>query len=192
MEKFVFDTAAYGPVFAPLLDAERLNALGPDSPAIAMRQRLEAIDLNRAFAPRPVRDRSMARACLAGLWLLYDFLDEAHSISQEIDTGTGSYWHGLIHRREPDYGNAAYWFRRVGRHPIFDALSREAARIAREIPPEASAAFLTKQREWNPFAFIDLCETVAAGQSRCELLCRQVQLVEWQLLFDYCHRSAVR
>ena len=46
----------------------------------------------------------MAACCLCGLWLLHDFLDESHSLSQEITTDTGSYWHGIMHRREPDYG----------------------------------------------------------------------------------------
>jgi hypothetical protein len=92
---FVFDPAAHGPVFAPLLNAERLNEVGPGSPVLEMRARLKSLDLDRAF-PQPIRDRSMARACLAGLWLLYDFLDESHTISQDIDTSTGSYWHGVI------------------------------------------------------------------------------------------------
>jgi hypothetical protein len=191
MDRFVFEPASYGPVFAPLLDAERLIALGPGSPVREMRARLESVDLEAAFKPQTIRDRSMARACLAGLWLLYDFLDESHSISQEIETPTGSYWHGIMHRREPDYGNSAYWFRRVGRHPIFGTLCGEAARLAEYHPPDTATTFLTKQSSWDPFAFIDLCEAVASGKSDSESLCQQVQRVEWQLLFGYCHRSTI-
>jgi len=190
MDAFVFDPANYGPVFAPLLDAERLNALGPGSPVLEMRSRLEALDLDRAFAPNPIRDISMAHACLAGLWLLYDFLDESHTISQDIATNTGSYWHGIMHRREPDYGNAAYWFRRVGQHPIFDALRRETARIA-AAPPVPAAAFLTEKPSWDPFVFIDLCEAAANGTADCDLLCQQIQRCEWQLLFDHSYRNAL-
>jgi hypothetical protein len=71
-----------------------LPPLGPGRPDPALRPKLEALD-DSAFAPHAVRDRDMVRACLAGLWLYHDFLDESHKISQEIDTPTGSYWHVL-------------------------------------------------------------------------------------------------
>ena len=57
------------------------------------------------FQPQTVRDRDMAATCRSGLWLYHDFLDEAHTISQEIETPEGSYWHALVHRREPDFSN---------------------------------------------------------------------------------------
>ena len=91
----------------------------------------------------------MAACCLAALWLYHDFLDESHTLSQDIDTTTGSYWHGIMHRREPDAGNAKYWFRRVGTHPVFALLAAEA----KEHSPE-----LLTSSDWDPFAFIDFCE----------------------------------
>lgn len=132
----------------------------------------------------------MADACLAGLWLAFDFLDESHALSQEIATATGSYWHGLMHRREPDFGNSAYWFRRVGRHPIFDALRAEAGVLA-VAAPAGETHFLREQSGWEPFRFNDLCEACLAGKASCESLCRQIQRREWELLFDYSYRSAV-
>src|SRR5262249_3411310 len=115
----VAPTPDYPPALTELLRDRRLNAPGPGTPNAAARPLLRELTVPAAFAPHPVSDGDMARACLAGLWLYHDFLDESHQISQEIDTPTGSYWHGLMHRREPDYGNAAYWFRRVRAHPIF-------------------------------------------------------------------------
>jgi hypothetical protein len=191
MEQFVFDPTAFGPVFAPLLETDQLNALGPGSPVQALGAKLHALDLDQAFAPRQICDRSMARACLAGLWLLHDFLDESHNVSQELETTTGSYWHGLMHRREPDFGNAAYWFRRIGEHPIFDVLRQETAHLTVGASLETAAAFFATQKKWDPFAFIDLCEAVAAGKARCELLCRKVQQIEFQLLFDHSYQAAV-
>lgn len=50
----------------------------------------------------------------AGLLLWNGDLDASHTISQHIEDITGSYWHGIMHRMEPDYSNAKYWFRKVG------------------------------------------------------------------------------
>ena len=60
----------------------------------------------------PERSRQLLRS-VALLW--HDHLDASHTISQGIETREGSWLHGIMHRREPDYGNAKYWFRRVGR-----------------------------------------------------------------------------
>src|SRR2546425_824959 len=49
-----------------------------------------------------------AVAVLAGLLLWNDSLSASHTISQGILTETGSYWHGIMHRREPDYSNSKH------------------------------------------------------------------------------------
>src|SRR5438552_13147625 len=91
----------YGPTIAALLRDERLAPLGPGTPNESVRAQLASLTDEAMFAPHRVRDPQMAAACRAGLWLYHDFLNESHAISQEIDTTTGSYWHGLMHRREP-------------------------------------------------------------------------------------------
>src|SRR2546430_2293455 len=113
-----FDPSSYSAVLAPLLTREDLNELGPGSPNSSLRSQLAKLTVEFAFGGK-VANREMAEACLAGVWLLHDFLDESHKISQSIETATGSIWHGIMHRREPDYGNAKYWFHRVGAHPVF-------------------------------------------------------------------------
>ena len=116
-----FDPTSYGPVIAELLATERVGPLGPGRENEAMADQLERATVDRLFAHAKVVDRSMAEACRSGLWLYHDYLDTSHTISQSISTPTGSYWHGIMHRREPDFSNAKYWFRRVGRHPVPDA-----------------------------------------------------------------------
>lgn len=176
---------------AALFSEERLMALGPGRPNPEARRLLEQLDLATAFGSKPIADRSMAQCCLAGIWLYHDFLDESHRISQDIATPSGSYWHGILHRREPDSWNSKYWFDRVGKHPIFPKL-RQMARdqaLAEDERPEAR--FLIEQKQWDPGAFIDLCEASRLGRAPTEMLCRKIQLREWQLLFDYCFRRAL-
>src|SRR5437868_3140164 len=102
------DVSSYGPVVADLLREPRLAPLGPGTPNRAVHSQLAAIQPESLFPSHALRDRDMASACLAGLWLYHDFLHEAHTISQDLENPTGSYWHGLVHRREPDYDNAKY------------------------------------------------------------------------------------
>ena len=187
----MFDIPSDDARIAALFSEERLMALGPGTPNAAARPLLEQLDVPSSFGPKRIVDRAMAECCLAGIWLYHDFLEESHRISQNIGTPSGSYWHGILHRREPDSWNSKYWFDRVGRHPIFPKLrqiARDHALAAAELP---EVRFLSEQKQWDPAAFIDLCEASRLGRSSAEMLCRKIQLREWQLLFDYCFRRAV-
>jgi hypothetical protein len=186
----VIDAETYGPVFARLI-TDRLSALGPGSPNLAVRPQLTALTADTAFAGKRIADEDAARCCLSAVWLWHDFLDESHTISQEIDTIDGSYWHGIMHRREPDYGNAKYWFRRVPQHPIFEPLTAAARELSAQASLDAPASFLAQQPKWDPFRFVDLCEAIARGRSTAERSAREIARVEWQLLFDHCYRQAV-
>ncbi len=127
---------------------------------------------------------AMAGLCLyAGDWA------QAHFFSQDDDTREGSYWHGIVHRMEPDPNNANYWFQRVGHHPIFDSLAREAKTIGalHGIPELSTADF------WSPSQFVQLCsEASQKTGSKLERAVLEVQLIEWQLLFDYCAKAGSR
>ena len=70
----------------------------------------------------PVKSQVYAEAMLAGLWLWNDGLEECHRIVQnspEGDAGrTYSFWHAIMHRREGDFSNSKYWYRRAAGHPV--------------------------------------------------------------------------
>jgi hypothetical protein len=186
-----FNASQYGPVLGAIVNTPREMALGPGQADLSMRASLEDLNVSSAFAHVSVSDIDMANGCIAGAWLLYDYLDDSHKVSQSIDTPTGSYWHGIMHRREPDYSNGKYWFRQVGQHPIFPALHAAAVELTRDAPSHATSDFLEAQPAWDPFAFVDLVETCAHGQSPSSELCRRIQTAEWQILFDYCYTRAI-
>ena len=172
-----FDPSRYPASFAALWAMERLPDLGPGEPNCSAHAALKAIQVEQHFPN--LRDREAALGCLSGVWLYHDFLDESHTISQDLHGWIGSYWHGIMHRREPDPENAKYWFRRVQANPVYEALAAEAAALG-----------FSMRGAWDPFAFVDRCERERGQSSDGELLCRRVQLREMQLLFDYCFRHA--
>jgi hypothetical protein len=188
--------AEFPPLRELLGDEPPLAMLGPGSPRSDLRERLAALDVAALFPGQQVRDHDLARCCVSGLWLAFDFLDQSHTISQDIHTREGSYWHGIMHRREPDYGNAKYWFARVPQHPIHTALAEQARALCTHAdagdPPhnEPAAEFLRTGRAWDAAAFVDLCAAIARGRARCERLAREVALAEWRLLFRHCYRGA--
>ncbi len=171
-----FDPHAYGEDVAAILaldgNGERLMPL-----AMGRCSSTHAFELLQSASAARLFPRSRApEAALSGLYLYFSCLDEAHSLAQDIGTAEGSFWHGIMHRQEPDPGNSSYWFQKVGRHPIFPALWEQAAAIGVNFGPQ-----------WDPFAFIDLCERARwAPGSDDERRALEVQRVEWQLLFDYC------
>jgi hypothetical protein len=183
----LFDPARYGPHLESLLRRAPLNPLDAGQPDSNARAQLQALS-DESFRLGAVRDRNMAAACRAALWLRFNYLDESHKISQDVESSEGSFWHGILHRREGDFGNAKYWFRRVGMHPVFERLHQSAARLGADAK-DSRIQLLVKNKEWDPFAFVDLCEAAVQGQTKLAPVCQEVQRCEWEELFDYCWRG---
>ena len=157
--------------YAPLLQTSQPPELGPGKrPGTQSVTELDGAKVS-----------PLARATVL-LW--HDHLDEAHHIVQDMENADGSYVHAIMHRREPDYGNAKYWFRRVGQHPCFNALAGEAERIL--AGEKALLNRLVAGGQWDAFAFVDACEQAAKAKLTREQgeLLRQVQAAELRLLFE--------
>jgi hypothetical protein len=121
----------------------------------------------------------------AGLLLVHDFWDASHTAAQEADdlgeSEFSAYWHGIAHRREPDAGNANYWFRRVGSHPVFATLGQEAQPLLEDHGDQKLKSRLLSGG-WNASAMIDLCTQARTGTPQ-EALARRLQRLEmWALL----------
>ena len=123
-----------------------------------------------------------AHAAMAGLLLRAGYWAESHSVAQDIDTLEGSYWHAILHRLEPDSFNASYWFRRVGQHAIFPALQQRASGILEAGGP----THWHLKNTWDAFLFIDWCGEAREKGGREETAALEIQMAEWQLLFDWC------
>jgi len=185
-----FDPDKYGELIAPLICEAPGMELGPGRPNQNAREALSSLDPDTAFPGQKVVDSDMANACISGLWLLHNHLDPSHSISQGIHTSTGSFWHGIMHRREPDFGNAKYWFRRVGDHPVFEPLRLESAELAKNAQ-HIEVNYLSTLVSWDPFRFVDLCQQGLRENGDLGEICRKITRCEWQLLFDFCYNCAV-
>lgn len=101
-----------------------------------------------------------------------------------------SFWHAIMHRREGDFSNSKYWYDRAGAHPIFPALAANAAVAINPLPADKSLLRLLSDG-WDPDAFVDLVEQVAARPQDPRLrTVQELQRMEWQMLFDHCTREA--
>ena len=127
---------------------------------------------------------SAALAVQSGLLLWNDDLDGCHKIAQELSDEFGAYLHGTMHRREPDYGNSKYWFRRVGEHPLFPQLHTAAVDLLGDTPGlDDYRKALNSGKKWDPFRMIDWCES--AGEEREVSFLRALQAIEIQGLTYY-------
>lgn len=107
--------------------------------------------------------------CLAGLWLLAGDLERSHQISQSINTPEGSYWHGIMHRREGDYPNARYWMRRVDDYHW------------------VTRTLMSRHLDYHgPHAFIDWIERFMLNGGGYHVVIDRIQWLEWQYLFMHC------
>ena len=162
--------------FLKAIDTGDLPALGPEQrasakPIAALGQAVDALGLDSSTA-------NLARSA-ALLW--HDHLDASHDISQDLPSADGSFLHGIMHRREPDYLNAKYWFRRAGDHPCYPALAGQVAAYLGVTGNEALAKRLVPGGQWDPFAFVDVVESAMHNGQHVDAL-QNVQRLEFESL----------
>lgn len=184
----------YGPasreLIAKALAEGRPRSLPFGTPAAGARAALQAMTDQTVSSNRRVRMPHDAECLRSALWLLFDYMTESHELSQNIPTPSGSYWHGILHRREPDPSNAKYWMARIGEHPICPELLQDALEITGAAGPAGAPllASLQKMKSWDSAWFVDRCNAPSDAQTTQVLL--DIQRREWLLLFDYNYKKA--
>jgi len=172
----MMDTAAVRKCVQKLLSRQEPGPLVPKA--------IWSEELEREIRKLDPGRTPQALALQAGLLLWNDDLDGCHAIAQDLDDAHGAYLHGVMHRREPDYGNSKYWFRRVGAHPLFPQLRTAALDLLSETPgthPYRKA--LESSPNWDAHRMVDWCES-AAGDREVSFL-RALQAIELQGLTYY-------
>lgn len=118
----------------------------------------------------------------AGLFYAHDALPEAHRIVQDLPGDLAAYWHGMLHRREADFDNARYWFRRAGVLPHFAKLHA----VTSEFSPD-----MARQTSWEPYLFTGLCEQARYGDETHSKTLVQLQRAEFDVTFNYTWRQVI-
>lgn len=128
------------------------------------------------------------RCCVSAVWLFQGFLDESHLISQEIHSGEGSYLHGIMHRREGDYSNAKYWFRKSSLNSFFPQIDSWA-----QSDPEIDDATRHNLIPFDANSLVDAVSQVDAVESQKYGNESLERLTFYELLavFDHCFDKAI-
>ena len=139
-------------------------------------------EISRKIGAQPLPHNTFALCERAGLLLWNDDLDGAHTLIQDEPNSTASFWHAILHRREGDFSNANYWWRRTGKHEVFDEICDVVLHRVPEFP------FLDELRAsgaWEPQTFTDFCQK-AHQNGDWKANCEAVQRLEMRLLLEWC------
>ena len=160
----------------------------PSLPSLGPKKRAEALPLSKlkndleAAVSQSDLSGNNADLMRSAALLWHDYLDASHTLSQDIRSSDGSFLHGIMHRREPDYPNAKYWFNRAGAHDAF----LEIFKSAKKNLAATSLAHLVES-EWDPFALIDSVSRAGSSSEEYKLL-QQVQQIEFEVLLNrFCN-----
>ncbi len=171
--------------FQSLLQTDELASLGPEPRLNRDSVQILEGKLCQNFAETKLTES--AQPLIRSLVLLWhDHLDKSHSISQEIHNADGSFLHGIMHRREPDYGNAKYWFHRAGEHPCFPEIAARVTRFLDDANENNLKTKLVRDGGWDALAFVDAGEDALAKRAEKTIsVLRKIQEIECNTLLEY-------
>ena len=138
---------------------------------------------NRELSGR-IASADLAAPVASALLLWNDDLDASHTLSQGLPDRFGSWLHGAMHRREGDFSNSKYWFRKVGAHAGFAQMSKRAGGVLAEAGGKSAPALAVLVQRWDPFAFADLCAAATGPDAATAPLLQAFQAAELELLTE--------
>ena len=174
-----------GDSISALLHTPEPADLGPHPRAGTLSVRDVNARLDEAFRTAKLSSGSQ-QLIRSAVLLWHDHLDASHTISQDLHSSDGSFLHGIMHRREPDYFNAKYWFARVGNNASYPEI---AQRVNAFLDSKGASALKTEvipAGKWDADAFVDACEAASGrrGTEEQRTLLREIQRIEATVLIE--------
>ena len=88
-----------------------------------------------------------------------------------------------MHRMEGDYGNAAYWYRRVGTPSEYSSFYS----AVKELDLDSTVSEIQNSSAWDPLEFNGLINNYRSSN---EDSLKKVHILEFKYLFDLCLKKA--
>jgi len=171
-------------VSAVLRDGHLLRKLRPtEASDVALLLKIRAASDADLAGGKMVAKPNMLALARAALVYACDSLHESHMIVQGISGDESAYWHGMVHRREGDFDNARYWFRRAGTLPVFSQLHRAASAVSSVVAAQAN---------WDPYLYTGLCEQEKFGEQELRDELVKLQAIEFRAMFDDVWRKSFK
>ena len=165
----------YGIVKNIYLNLKKRKELPPLKPLGVWNPEISNILKKNDEIPKPV---------LSALSLWNDDLYLSHELSQDINSSVGSWLHGCMHRREGDFSNSKYWYKKVGSHACFLKIARKFNEFLIQRFQSGEVKLNSLSKVWNPFDFIDLCSEAGDVSTDIHSILKQAQLIELELLLE--------
>lgn len=171
----------------PLLWQQHQNPLA--------KKTLDAIQDAKLCGDAKLQDEAMAGAVRALLYLWTGWPGEAAMYAQAAPAKEQMYIAALAERQLGHPAKAKELFQKMAGHEVFGLLTDY---LLQQIKPENDPTIkrfrgiIELAHEWEAHAFIDLCEQARAGKVSPvgELVVRNLQAKEFELLFVHCYRIA--
>ncbi len=168
---------------------------------------LDRTDIGTLFQNTPLISEPYGQLVRGALYLKNDDLAVSHAIFQQVGrderSATTCYWHGIVHRREPDFNNARGWFQKAEglvAGPVLNQAICTLLQQAIQMPDYGKArdvalVFLRhlKNREtWDGLYFLNLCQRCNnENDEALQRLLEDIQEKEFEVLFDWTFRQAI-